>query len=471
MKVDYSKLERAFNPKCVAVVGDKKETDYMWLRGQSTFNGKLYSVQIDPNEIGGIKELGVENLSSLMEIPEPVDLVIVAVPRPVAPRILEDCIKKDAAAAHFFTSGFGETDTEEGIELEKALRSRAEETNFHVVGPNCMGIYSPSVGVRQIFRQPANFTGSVGFIAQSGTHAITFSDTAYQQGLRINKSVSFGNGIVIDSTDYLEYFGNDAGIKAIGMYIEGVKDRSRFLRTLREVASKKPVVIWKGGRTEEGGRAIASHTGSLAVPRSIWDGAMRQCGAVKVTGMEELVDTLNAIMTFPKIYGDRVGITGGSGGQSVAIADIFSEVGLKVPRLTEASYNELGSFFLMIGGSFGNPVDAGVNRMQMKRILDILEGDANVDNLVFLATVSTMFRAAEQRDRDVEMLIDIRNRSKKPVATILGFTSPEAYKETMEFTQKLRDGGIPTFPNLERGAQALKNTLDYYRVREAMKTT
>ena len=468
MKVDFSKLERAFNPKCVAVVGDKKETNYMWLRGQSTFKGKLYSVQIDPNEIGGIEELGVENLSSLMEIPEPVDLVIVAVPRPVAPLILEDCIKKDAAAAHFFTSGFGETDTEEGIKLQKAMTERAEETGFHIIGPNCMGIYRPSVGVRQIFRQPTDFDGSIGFIAQSGTHAITFSDTAYQQGLRINKSVSFGNGIVIESTDYLEYFGNDEGIKAIGMYIEGVKDRNRFLRVLREVASKKPVVIWKGGRTEEGGRAIASHTGSLAVPMAIWDGAMRQCGAVKVASMEELVDTLNAIMTFPEVYGDRVGITGGSGGQSVAIADIFSEVGLKVPRLTEASYEELGSFFLMIGGSFGNPVDAGVNRMQMQRIIDILEGDTNVDNLVFLATVSNMFRAAEQQEKDANMLIDIRNRSKKPVATILGFASPEAYKETMDFTLKLRDGGIPTFPNLHRGAQALKNTLEYYRRKEAM---
>ena len=102
MKTDFNKLERAFNPRCVAVVGDKGESNYMWLRGQSEFKGKLYSVQVDPKEITGIEALGVKNFSSLMDIPEPVDLVIVAVPRPVAPRILADCIRKDAAAAHFF---------------------------------------------------------------------------------------------------------------------------------------------------------------------------------------------------------------------------------------------------------------------------------------------------------------------------------------------------------------------------------
>ena len=468
MKVDFSKLERAFNPQCVAVVGDKKETNYMWLNGQSTFKGKLYSVQIDPKEIEGIKALGVENFSSLVEIPEPVDLVIVAVPRAVAPIVLEDCIKKDAAAAHFFTSGFGETDTEEGITLAKKLTERAEETNFHIIGPNCMGVYNPAVGVRQIPRQIVDFKGSIGFIAQSGTHAITFSEEAYLYGLKVNKSVSFGNGVVLESTDYLEFFGQDESIEAIGMYLEGVKDRDRFLKVLKEVASRKPVVIWKGGRTRDGGRAISSHTGSMAVPMAIWDAAVRQCGAVGVTSLEELVDTLNAIMTLPRVASDRVGVTGGSGGQSVAIADIFSEAGLTVPTLTDASYEELASFFLLVGGGYRNPIDAGVNRGQMERILEILDLDGNVDNLVFMATVSNTMGASAQRKQDIELLISLKNGTKKPLAAVLGFFSPDAHKETREFTDKLKEGGIPTFANLQRGAKALKNTLDYYRLRDAL---
>ncbi len=461
MKTDFSKLERAFNPRCVVVVGDKGESNYMWLRGQSEFKGKLYSVQVDPKEIPGIEALGMKNFSSLMDIPEPVDLVIVAVPRPVAPRILADCIRKDVAAAHFFTSGFAETDTEEGIGLQRTLTGMAEEANFHLVGPNCMGIYNPAAGIRQTPMQRTGFQGTVGFIAQSGTHAIAFSEEAFQQGVEINKSVSFGNGVVLDSTDYLAYFGNDDGIEAIGMYLEGVKDGRRFMATLKEVAARKPVVIWKGGRTEEGHRAIASHTGSLAVSMAIWDAAVKQCGAVKVRSMDELVDTLKAIQHLKPVYGDRVGITGGSGGQSVAIADVFAEAGLKVPALTQESYDELATFFSLIGGGYRNPIDTGnVNRREMKRIMEILERDDNVDNLVLLT--SAIPRMAGQTDRDTAMLAEIRQRTSKPVAVILGFQSPEAVQAAREVTQRFREGGIPTFVSLERGAKALKNALEYY---------
>ncbi len=466
MKADLAKLERAFNPRCVAVVGDKGESNYMWLHGQSAFEGKLYSVQVDPKEIEGIKALGVENYASLLDIPEPVDLVIVAVPRVVAPRILEDCIGKQVAAAHFFTSGFAETDTEEGIKLERLLTERAKEANFHLIGPNCMGIFNPKIGIRQSLRQHTGFTGPVGFIAQSGTHAITFAEEAYHQGLDINKSVSFGNGVVLDSADYLEYFGQDKDIKAIGMYLEGVKDGRRFLTMLREVSARKPVVIWKGGRTEEGGRAIASHTGSLAMPQAIWDAAVRQCGAVEVAGMEALIDTLKAILYLSPVYGNRVGITGGSGGQSVAIADVFGEAGLKVPPLSQKSYDELATFFTLIGGGYRNPIDTGnVNRRQLRRIMGILEQDANIDNLVLLFGIGA--RMSEQLEGDINLLSNIRSRTSKPVAVVIVSHSPEAWQEARDVTQKLRDGGIPTFVTVERGAQALRNTLDYYRLKNS----
>jgi len=464
MRTDFAKLERAFNPKCVAVVGDKSESNFMWLRGQSEFRGKLYSVQVDPKEIPGIEELGVQNFTSLMDIPEAVDLAIVAVPRQVAPRILADCIKKDVAAAHFFTSGFAETDTEEGIALQNTLTSMAEEANFHLIGPNCMGVYSPGAGIRQTVMQRVGFQGTVGFISQSGTHAIAFSEEAYQQGVEINKSVSFGNGVVLDSTDYLEYFGRDDGIEAIGMYLEGVRDGRRFVRVLKEITTRKPVVIWKGGRTEEGHRAIASHTGSLAVSMHIWDAAVRQCGAVKVRSMEELVDALNAIQRLKPVIGDRLGIAGGSGGQSVAIADVVAECGLRVPTLTEESYAELASFFSLIGGGYRNPIDTGnVNRREMRRIMEILEKDDNIDNLVLLTSVNP--RTSAQLDRDIPMLVEIRERSPKPVAVILAYQTPEAMQAARDVARRFREGSIPTFSSLERGARALKNALEYYALK------
>ncbi len=253
LKRDLTKLDRAFNPKCVAVVGDSKRGNFHWLHNLSTFKGKLYSVQVNPESIEGIEALGIENYTSLLDIPGPIDLVIVNVPRAIAPEILEDCIRKEVAAAHFFTSGFAETDTEEGIRLERLLTEMAEQANFHLVGPNCRGIFNPKIGLKQIGEQYSGFAGPVGIISQSGGLAMAFTREAHLQGVDINKSVSFGNGIVLGASDYLEYFGRDPEIEVIGMYLEGVRDGRQFFTVLREVSARKPVVIWKGGWTEDGG--------------------------------------------------------------------------------------------------------------------------------------------------------------------------------------------------------------------------
>jgi len=221
------------------------------------------------------------------------------------------------------------------------------------------------------------------------------------------------------------------------------------------------VVVWKGGRTEEGGRAIASHTGSLAVPQEIWDAAVRQCGAIKVLRMEELIDTLKALLYLPPINGDRVGIAGGSGGQSVAIADEFAEAGLRVPSLTQESYDELDTFFSLIGGGYRNPIDTGnVNRTQMKRILEILSRDANIDNLVLLVTAR--FGTAEQLGAEIKLMSDIRQRTSKPVMAIVHFSTPEEMRRAREIIRGFQERDIPVFSFIERGASALRKALDYY---------
>ncbi len=461
MKVDFNKLDRAFNPRCIAVVGDSKRNDFEWLRAQITFKGKLYSVQVNPDTIEEIKTLGVENRTSLSDIPEPIDLVIVAVPREAALMVLEDCIRKEVAAVHFFTSGFSETDTEEGIRLEHLLGERAEQANFHLIGPNCMGIFNPKVGVRQTSRQYTGAAGTVGFISQSGTHAFNFSLEAHVQGVDINKSVSFGNGVVLDSADYLEYFGCDPEIKAIGMYLEGVRDGQRFFRVLRGVSARKPVLIWKGGRTEGGSRAIASHTGSLAVPQAIWDAAVRQCGAIKVDNLEELIDTLKALLYLSPVPGDRVAVMGGSGGLSVAIADVFAEAGLRVPLLTQESYDKLATFFNLVGAGCRNPIDPGPsNRSELGRILEILVQDANIDNLVMY--INMRWGTPKELKAIINLLTDIRKGTSKPVLSIISYVTPNEMDRAKRAAQELREGGIPSFSTMERGARALRNALDYY---------
>ena len=464
MKVDFSKLERAFNPRTVVVVGDSKANNFEWLRGQKEFKGKLYSVHTNPNSFEDIKALGVENFTSLMDVPGLVDLAIVAVARRAASAVLDDCIRKEVAAAHFFSSGFSETDTEEGRALERQLIDKSEAANFHLIGPNCMGLYNPSAGIRQNEDQYLGESGPVGFISQSGSVAIGFSMESHYQGIFINKSVSFGNGIVLDSSDFLEYFGRDPGIKAIGMYLEGIKNGGRFMSVLRDVASRKPVVIWRGGRTEAGGRAIASHTGSLASSRNTWDSAIRQCGAIQVSSVEELIDTLKALLFLPPVRGNRVAIAGGPGGQSVTSTDVFVEAGLHVPRLTKESYAELETFFEVVGGSYRNPIDtAGPVRRDMKRIMRIVSRDANIDNVAyFVSTRPGRHINREQLQSTMEILNDIKKLS-KPLITMVLLSTPDAANEVRTIMQILQENGIPAFPSVTRGAMALKNAFDYYK--------
>lgn len=462
MKTDFTKLDRAFSPECVVVIGDSRRNNFQWLRGQSRFPGKLFSVQVNPETVKGIEALGIKNYASVVDVPGPVDLAIITVPRAAALKVLEDCITKGVAAAHFFTSGFSETHTDDGIRLERMIKEKAEQANFHLIGPNCMGIFNPRLGIGQNDRQYNADSGTVGFISQSGTHAQNFAYEAHVQGVDINKSVSFGNGTVLDSTNYLEYFGADPDCKIIGMYLEGVKDGRWFFKVLKEVAARKPVVIWKGGRTEEGGRAIGSHTGSLAVRMTIWDAALKQCGALQVSRMEEMVDTLKALLFLPPIYGNRVGITGGSGGQSVAIADVFAEAGISVPELTPESYDELAKFYSLIGGGNRNPIDTGnQNSREMKRILEILGGDANIDSLVLMG--SGAMGASTRLQTQIDILDDIRKRNSKAVLAVISYSAPDQMRGAREATKRYQASGIPTFPSMERAALAIRNTLEYYK--------
>jgi acyl-CoA synthetase (NDP forming) len=467
MKVDFEKLDRAFNPRTVVVVGDSKANNFGWIRGQRHFKGKLYSVHVNPDSFEDIRALGVENFTSLLDVPGPVDLAIVAVPRGATPEILDDCIRKEVAAAHFFSSGFSETNKEDGLRLERLLIEKAEKAGFHLVGPNCMGLANPRVGIGQSEEQYMNVSGPVGFISQSGSLAISFSLEAHLQGLDINKSVSHGNGIVLDAADFLEYFGQDPEIKAVGLYLEGVKKGRRFLSVLQEVAARKPVLIWKGGRTEEGGRAIASHTGSLTSSQALWDAAFRQCGALQVESQEELIDTIKALLFLPEVRGDRVAIAGGPGGHSVTATDMFVEAGLKVPLLTQASYDEMETFFGPVGGSYRNPVDsAGPIRRDMKRVMAILARDEQIDNLVYLVSTKPGRRVLpEQLQGTLALLAGVKEKSSKPLLAAVFLNTPEAEIESREIIHKLQKLGIPAFPSISRSARALRNVLKYWEHR------
>ena len=467
MKGIVGRLDRAFNPRSVAVVGDKMEMDYMWLRSLAHFQGRVYSVQIDEQEFQGIAALGVKNYLSLLDIPDEVDYVIVAVPRAVAPKIVQDCIQKKVGGVMLFTSGFAESNTEEGIRLQRMITELAREADLTLIGPNCVGIFNPKIGLRHTIDQYCGDGGNVGFISQSGTHATFFSLVGEANGIRISKSVSYGNAAVLDAPDYLEYLGEDEDTTIIGMYIEGVKNGRQFFSSLREIAQRKPVLIWKGGETEEGTAATASHTASLAGSPLLWDALIRQCGAIKVANLDEMVDTIKALLYAKPTTGNRVGLAAMTGGQSVVIADAFAKAGFEIPPLTERSYREFASFFNTIGSSYRNPLDISLNLTHLDRIircLDILIEDERIDAVVLELPVVFLTRLSWHIPNFFDDLIDAvalyKERSPKPLLTIM--ISAHAEIEAITAREKLVARGIPSFPSFERGANALKKVVAYY---------
>lgn len=464
-------LERIFTPRAVAVIGDKRAMNYMWLRSQSEFQGKVYSVQIDERELPGIEALGVPNYSSLAEIPEPIDYVMTAVPRQVTPKIIHDCIANKVGGVMLFTSGFSEVGDDEGKQLEQMLIDAATSANLALIGPNCMGVYNPRLGLRNYVELPADAAGTVGFIGQSGTHTITFSLAAPNHGVKISKAVSFGNAAVLDASDYLDYLAADEETQCIGMYLEGVREGRRFFSLLRQVSPSKPVVIWKGGQSEAGQRATSSHTGSLATASTVWDAMVQQAGAISARTFDELLDVIKLLSFAKPTTGTNVGLIAISGGPSVIITDAFANAGLRVPLLSDESYQELASFFTVIGGSFRNPFDSGYtigmgqSTENLERLLSIVDRDPHIDTIVMdtgAGLVSGQWHAKPQTlDSLLDTLSGFAIRSSKPFLAILQAFSREA--ELLSVRDKFHQRGIPTFATHERAARALRLATDYYR--------
>ncbi|MEK7281725.1 MAG: CoA-binding protein [Chloroflexota bacterium] len=475
MAIAVKSLDRMFNPRTVAVVGDSKARDFMFLKALKDFQGKLYSIQVNADSIKEIEALGITNYRSLLEVPEPLDYVLLSVPRRVAPQIVADCIKKGVGGVALFTSGFAETDTTEGKQAQEELTRMAKQANLNLVGPNCMGIYNPRIGLRFNIEQYIGTDGRVGVVSQSGNHLSDLSVLGVSQGVKLSKGVSFGNAIVLDSPDYLDYFAYDPSVEIIVLYVEGVKDGRRFFKILREVAARKPVLIWKGGQTEDSARAIFSHTANLAESMIIWEAMIKQVGAVRVNNMEETIDTLKAFIYMKRPRGNRMGLIAVSGGQSVVMADAFARAGLQVGRLSAASYVELSTFVPDVGGSFKNPLDVNwhvswqIDLASYERILNVLDGDSNVDCIAAEVNMDIFVRRARSdatfQEKMLATLGRFRERSSKPFLVII---NPGSY-ETMvpEMRLQLVAQGLAVYSSFTTAASSVKRLVDYWQRREA----
>jgi acyl-CoA synthetase (NDP forming) len=293
------------------------------------------------------------------------------------------------------------------------------------------------------------------------------------RGIYFSRAVSYGNALDLKESDFLDYFSEDSDTEVILMYVEGIRDGEAFFRSLRRAASKKPVVILKGGRGESGSRAAASHTASLAGSRDIWETMVTQAGAVPVKDLDELIDLAVSFHFLPSINGLRVGVAGGGGGASVLAADQCEEAGLDVIPLPIEIREALKREGSTIWDWIGNPVDQSIRDRPDFAPGNILLMMAKHDSFDFLIAIMSELHHERQKGMSADLYLERFNpecREHKPFLAViqekgLGIDNYDnwSWKASCEVRTKLLAAGIPFYPTIGRAAKAVRKMVDYYR--------
>jgi acyl-CoA synthetase (NDP forming) len=360
-------LDLIFNPRGIAFFGGVSKVGsfgHLQILSQILYGygGKIYPISKNGGELTGYKIY-----KNLDEVDGPVDLASISVPARVVPGILKQCLEHGLAGAQIHSSGFSETGKREGVALEEDL-VRISSQGIRVVGPNCFGIHSSKGGISVLpgfgfSKDP----GPVAMISQSGGVATDFGYEARLMGLGLSKVVSFGNGCDLDAIELLDYLAGDDETEYIAAYVEGIRNGQKFLDLLRQITPEKPVVIWKGGLTPLGGRATLGHTGSMGGEEKIWEGAIKQAGAISVQGLNEMMDALVAIK-YLNNRGRRISLVGGGGAIGVFSSDLAFKLGLEIPEFSNATQKKLREYFPAPGNSMVNPLDTGSPALPVETI-------------------------------------------------------------------------------------------------------
>ncbi len=472
-------LDSMFHPRSVAVVGVSANptgwggTGFLTRLLKLEFPGKLYPVNPKADEIQGLKAY-----PDIVSLPEPPDLVIVAIPGTAVPQVLRDCVAAGVKNVHIFSSGFAETGLPEGRQLDAEITEIIGNSDLRVLGPNCMGVYVPSSRLTYWGSEPTG-SGSLAFLSQSGGHAEMISGYAQKLGVYFSKMISFGNARGLQAVDLLEYLGDDPETNVIAVYLEGVSQGGRFTRLVREINRTKPVLVWKGGLTESGSRAVASHTGSLAGEERIWDAFFAQTGAVRVNSGDEIIDFTLAYNHLKPPRGRRVLLIGGGGGNSVAVADMCSREGLEVPRLSEATRQELNTFIRLAGNSARNPIDAWMLQQDVdlfRRTLEISVADPAIDMVIIDRFVMVARPDSADRLKSAQAVGDMIREvitgdvlGKPIVLSLNAFgNDPDVAAETARVWTELACAGVATYPSQTNAARALSRLAGYYQYQSSV---
>ncbi|WP_457550714.1 acetate--CoA ligase family protein [Archaeoglobus sp.] len=437
-------MDELFNPRAVAVIGatpKEGKVGNTLLKNLSKFKGKLYAVNPHYKEV-----LGVKCYPSVEDIPDDVDLAVIAIPAKVVPKVLEECGEKGVKAVVIISAGFREVGN---YKLEMEIVEMCKRYGIKMVGPNCLGIVNTSNGLNATFSGVEPLRGKIALVSQSGALIIAMMDWAIANNIGFSKIVSLGNKAHLNESDFIEYLSKDEETEVIALYVEGIEEGGRFM----EVAEKcrKPIVAIKSGKTSVGAKAVSSHTGSLAGSYEACRTAFKQCGVVEAESVEELFD-FSTVLSYVKGFRGGVAIVTNSGGPAVMASDAVEKFDLNLASFERETVERLRS--IAPHGNVYNPVDVlgDADAERFCRALDIVERDRNVGLILSILSPTATVDGVKVAERLVRS-------SKKVVGCFMGGKSFE------KAVRILRENGIANFSDPVRAVKAVASVKFYGKKR------
>ena len=463
-RLDMSTIAPFFHPSSIAVIGASRSPNKggnIILRNllKAGFKGSVYPINPSGKEI-----LGLPSYARVSDVPAPVDIAMVVIPKNVVPDALQDCAAKGINSIILSTGGYSDVG-EEGAREQKVIVCQARKAGIRIMGPNSIGTLNPSVGMAtSIVGLDPIKPGGVSIIGQSGVFSSGWARwIADTRPFGLAKVACIGNKGDINESDLLEYLAGDDQTTTIGMYLEGVVEGRRFVKIASAACKKKPVTVMKAGRSEAGAAAVASHTGSLAGSDAVFDAVCRRTGLIRVHNSEAFFDTLSAFEKLPLPRGNRMGVLSITGMGCVAATDAAEEHGIVLPALTPETLTRLGEV-MPVWAPVRNPIDmwSAIEQHGSKKasshIARCLMDQKDVDALL----ITFVLMPESMMDISEAFAETFKRHPYKPVfASYYGGTAGEIAHIHEGFAAL----GVPCYPTPERAIFAFSRMVEYSRFR------
>ncbi|WP_461834419.1 acetate--CoA ligase family protein [Desulfothermus sp.] len=476
-------LNTILNPDSIAFVGASSDISkpgaLHLLSLIGTFKGKIYPIHPRERQI-----LGLRAYSSIKDLPEIVDLLVVMVPNASVPKLLMEAGEKGIKHAIIITAGYSEMG-DKGQELQKEINEIAHKYNIRFLGPNCIGAVNPENGLNTTFFAIKNSPGHLGIISQSGSFITQTLHYFSKIGLGISKAISVGNQANIDLVDCLEYLGEDPNTHAIALYIEGIKRVREFLEIAKRIVSKKPVMAVYAGGTQAGARASISHTAALSGKDELYDGLFKQAGIIRADSIIELFDMGLVLSTQPCLENNRICIITNSGGPGACLADQCERQGLVVPQLSEDTQKIISKITPSIS-SLKNPIDITMSfnyETLIYKLPKIIFERENIGGIIIYGLFGPMhmrdkINSVKQKVKEIpgemmefmdqlciqacDRLIHLKKRVNKPII-LSSLTGPED-----PAIKYLQDNNVPVILGMKRAVLCLKALWVYNNIKKIL---